>query len=312
MAAQGNEKLPDDKCEDMRCCIRENEGMLSDYLLNSACFPIPIAKDDAFYKQHGVRCLSFIRSEKSSLPSHVQFGEIKNKATGFLDLSLVYGNEESETRKIRSYNGGKLRMNDKNLMAVDGSGDYSEISDRMRATPATSVWPTLFTRNHNLLASELSKVNPKWNDEKVFQEARRLNIAILQSITLDYVNFVFESDGGLNLDKPYDENVDVASTVEFHSAAYRYFHFYVNSNIPLAHKNGTSSSVKFSEIFGNLETFENNFDAVVNGLFQQSINLGVYSNELVNHFARRLSDGVGVDVVSFDIQRGDFGLIFYF
>lgn len=43
------------------------------------------------------------------------------------------------------------------------------------------ILQSIHHRLHNIIAGELKTLNPKWDDERIFQEARRLNIAIHQS-----------------------------------------------------------------------------------------------------------------------------------
>lgn len=61
----------------------------------------------------------------------------------------------------------------------------------------------MFMRLHNLLANELSSINPDWTDSTLFHEARRVVIAVIQHITyneylpilLGELSFYFESYG---------------------------------------------------------------------------------------------------------------------
>lgn len=101
---------------------------------------------------------------------------------------------------------------------------------------------TLFMREHNRIASALSYINPYWDDERLFQEARQIVIAQLQHITFnEFLPLVIGKDKiyeyGLELEQPgryyqgYDSKINAGIRVEFQAAAFRYGHSLVPSYI---------------------------------------------------------------------------------
>lgn len=303
--------------ERIRCCTSGNKGVLSPSLSNSACLPISIGEDDPFYKN--IRCLNMVRSEPASLPTKTQFGEVKNMATAFLDHSIIYGIDEEQTRKIRNYCGGKLKMGANNILPIDDKGKYVESSERLTVlTPFGAVWAVIFARNHNSLAGRLAFMNPHWNDEIIFQEARRINIAWLQHGVIS--GKIIENIFSKKINETYNENVDPSTTLEFNSAAYRFLHYFSQSDIPLMNTEGQTQSIPISDSLGRIDILENNYSDVFRGLSAQPLNFNQYSDEVSNFcknktlnliifFLSQLfkvvkkSSGVGSDILSMDIQR---------
>ncbi|ESP00192.1 hypothetical protein LOTGIDRAFT_101083, partial [Lottia gigantea] len=54
---------------------------------------------------------------------------------------------------------------------------------RVNVVSGLTALHTVFVRYHNLIASQLSTINPSWDDEILFQETRRIIGPIIQKIT---------------------------------------------------------------------------------------------------------------------------------
>ncbi|CAG0899544.1 unnamed protein product [Darwinula stevensoni] len=87
----------------------------------------------------------------------------------------------------------------------------------------------VFMKEHNRLADELKALNPAWDDERLFQEARKIVGAEMQNI--HYGEFLLEAFGsssymedyGLEVNYPstYDPSLDPSHTNIFATSAYR-------------------------------------------------------------------------------------------
>ncbi|CRK86353.1 CLUMA_CG000238, isoform A, partial [Clunio marinus] len=291
--------------ENIRCCSNHNKNVLPADLLHSACLPISVPDDDPFYKAKNVGCLNMIRAQQSTTPYKLQSGEILNKATSFMDHSIIYGTEESDTNKIRTFSNGKLRIPSNKVLPTDKNGNYLDSSLRLVVAPIGAVWPALFARNHNYLADGLVSVNPQWDDERIFQEARRINIAVFQSGI--FTGRIIETVFMKNVNETYNEAFDPSTSLEF-SAAYRLGHFYLQDDMWLVDDELNVEKILHSDGLGRIDLFENNFDETIRGVLLQPVNFDQFSKEIYNKFAKN-KDGIGLDLLSIDIQRGrDHGL----
>ena len=105
---------------------------------------------------------------------------------------------------------------------------------------------TIFLREHNRIAIELSDINPHWKDERTFHEARKIVGAMLQHITFNEwlpivlgprVLEIFElkllPKGYYTL---YNDTVNPTVSNAFGSAAFRFGHSLVKNSLSRCNK----------------------------------------------------------------------------
>lgn len=268
-----------DKDEIINCCSSGNKHVLSPDLSHSACLPISVGADDPFYSQDNIRCINMIRSEVGMSPETINYGEIMNRATSFIDHSVLYGTDESQSRRIRTFKNGKLNMDKFDFFPTDGHGRYLESSKRLIIIPISALWPSFFSRNHNKIAEELSRVNPRLNDEGLFQEARRFNIAIFQNMVLGsgtIIDAVFRR----KVNETYKDTFDPSISLEFITAAYRFLHFFSPSNFTLVDQNDQFEEIPVSDTIGRIDLLYQRYDDVVRGLLKTALDFEQYSDEV--------------------------------
>ena len=180
----------------------------------------------------------------------------------------------------------------------------------------------VWVREHNRLAAGLALANPAWGEEELFQEARNILIAELQHITYtEYLPLILGDTVMAEIvkTKQYNSTLDASVSNAFATAAFRFGHSMIPENLRMADSGcprATVMSQPLEDLFFRPSLVHNprhlvmclagfcdaaspkpgpNFASSVNGkLFIHREEEGV---------------GVGLDLVSINIQRGrDHGL----
>ncbi|KAI8802574.1 heme peroxidase [Cladochytrium replicatum] len=159
-----------------------------------------------------------------------------NFITAFIDASMIYGSDDATALQLRTLSNGKLEMTGQGLLPdistslkvmasepISGSKVFFAGDVRANENPALLSLHTLFVREHNRLADTLIRNNPNWDDETIYQQARKMVIAFIQKITFDeYLPAVI--GGPLPAYSGYDPTVDPRIDTFFMSSSFRYGH----------------------------------------------------------------------------------------
>nr|KAG5714322.1 hypothetical protein BaRGS_018539 [Batillaria attramentaria] len=175
----------------------------------------------------------------------------------------------------------------------------------------------VFHRLHNVVAIELAVLNPHWDDERLYQESRKIVGAVMQHVTYaEYLPLVLGDQAmrnyNLALDDPtykYDPSVDPSIINAFSTAAFRFGHSMVNG------KNSYGfQKLNLRDMFFHPSFVQHDYGAglrmVINGLVRDHAqSTDRFMNlDLTDHLFQT-KDGRSLDLAALNIQRGrDHGL----
>src|SRR5262249_23482576 len=112
--------------------------------------------------------------------------------------------------------------NDAHLVA---STDLFVAGDpRANETTELTSLQTLFLPNHNAIARQLQLPHPDWNDEQLFQEARKINIAQYQAIIYNGYLPALLGPSAMPAYGGYKPSVDPSISTEFSTLGFRFGH----------------------------------------------------------------------------------------
>ena len=257
--------------------------------------------------------------------------EHPNVITAVIDGSAVYGSDQERADWLRTFSGGKLRTSAGNMPPFNTtSGEFADPvdPDAPEMANATGIsqkiyvvgdvrgnenalllsFHALFVREHNRICDVLAVKNPDWDDEQLYQYARKMVGGLIQSIV--YEEWLPEMGLELPPYTGYDPTVNPQLFNTFTAAAYRLGHTLLSEELKRIGEDGAVVEQ------GNIElkhAFFNPYAILeVGGIEPYFRGMGVQKQQMLDS---RVVDAVrnflfgppgagGLDLATINIQRG--------
>lgn len=306
------------------------------------CFSVAIPPNDPRVRS-GARCMFFVRSSPvcgsgmtSLLMNSVYPREQINQLTSYIDASNVYGSTDHEARAIRdlaSHRGllrqGIVQRSGKPLLPF-ATGPPTECMRDENESPipcflagdhraneqlGLTSMHTLWFREHNRVAAELLSLNPHWDGDTIYHEARKIVGAQVQHITYQHWLPKVLGEVGMKMlgeYRGYEPGVNAGIFNAFATAAFRFGHTLVNPVLyrldenfqPIAQGHIPLHKAFFSPF---RIVNEGGIDPLLRGLFGVAGKMRVPSQLLNTELTERLfsmAHTVALDLAAINIQRG--------
>jgi Animal haem peroxidase len=118
-----------------------------------------------------------------------------NENTHWWDGSHVYGSSASAQASLRAGRDGKVLVSPSGRLGVDPVTGKEITGVTENGWVGLSLLHALFALEHNAICDQLKKHNPRWDDERLFQQARLVNAALLAKIhTVEWSTAILPKD----------------------------------------------------------------------------------------------------------------------
>ena len=105
-----------------------------------------------------------------------------NENTHWWDGSQVYGSSPASQASLRAGRDGKVLVSPSGRLGVDPTTGLEITGFTENGWVGLSLLHALFALEHNAICDRLKRHNPLWDDERLFQQARLVNAALLAKI----------------------------------------------------------------------------------------------------------------------------------
>ena len=297
------------------------------------CFPIRVLLTDPTFGLLGSNrgdCLPITRSVGTCMkPLNDTFDIARqqiNQLTHYQDASNVYGSTKEVADSLRLFSGGLLRQGGRTNSLKGNLPIGTELSEsgvpffvagdvRSNEHVALTIMHTIWLREHNRIVRELAEINPCWDDERLYQEGRKIVGAIMQVITYkEFLPLLLGESGFDTFVGPYSgysSDVNASIPNAFATAAFRFGHSLIQPTFARLDSENRPLSIG---PLGLREAFENPLqffisggtDPILRGLLQDR------SREVDEFVTRVLTtqlfapsdDSLGQDLIARNMQRG--------
>lgn len=250
-----------------------------------------------------------------------------NGISGWIDASMVYGSSKQRADALRTFEGGRLKTGEDNLLPHNTMGLHNDnpmrrpeesllVAGDVRANENLGLLSlhTVFMREHNRLVEEFKNQDPSLSDEQLYQMARKVVGAQVQQVTYNEFLPAILGEGAVKPYQGYKPDVDPRISNVFSTAAYRMGHSQIEPIIWREGEDGNSIPERdlalLHAFFAPERLSEGGIEPILRGLtnFIQEPTDQDISHALRNMLFGRPGSG-GMDLASINIQRGrDHGL----